>query len=185
MLVSMHMRASVWWLLHSRCSWFVPTTPWGISCRRWIIGPHALKIPAQRGFLSQPVFLHPPHSLSALAKLLCPFNFDCSAMFSEWFKCARLDLFCGWRYRYLMMISLMAPALCAGLAIHLAAARTNNGKGGIRPCDQVVPAWLPWFLAIVACAGHACLLAVVLFVCLCWIGRRVSVLPRTLNEIET
>ncbi|CAK9080551.1 Copia protein [Durusdinium trenchii] len=68
----------------------------------------------------------------------------------------KLDLFCGWRSRYLMMITLIAPALCAGLAIHLAAARTNHGKGGIRPCDQVIPAWLPWFLAIVACVGHMC-----------------------------
>lgn len=58
-----------------------------------------------------------------------------------------------------MMITLIAPALCAGLAIHLAAARTNHGKGGIRPCDQVIPAWLPWFLAIVACVGHMCRLA--------------------------
>jgi hypothetical protein len=36
-------------------------------------------------------------------------------------------LFCGWRYRYLMMLNLMLPPLLAGLAIHLGAARTNHG----------------------------------------------------------
>ena len=30
------------------------------------------------------------------------------------------------------------------------------GKGGIRPCDQAIPAWLPWLLAIAACTGHMC-----------------------------
>ncbi|CAL1142309.1 unnamed protein product [Cladocopium goreaui] len=68
----------------------------------------------------------------------------------------KLDLFCGWRYRYLMMLNLMLPPLLAGLAIHLGAARTNHGKGGIRPCDQAIPAWLPWLLAIAACTGHMC-----------------------------
>ena len=68
----------------------------------------------------------------------------------------KLDLFCGWRYRYLMMFNLLAPTVLAGLAIHLAAARTNHGKGGVRPCDQVIPAWLPWFLAVFACIGHMC-----------------------------
>ncbi|CAJ1374520.1 unnamed protein product [Effrenium voratum] len=68
----------------------------------------------------------------------------------------KLDLFCGKRFRTLIHFTLLTPPALAGMAIHLAAARTNHGKGGVRPCDQVVPAWLPWILAILTCLGHAC-----------------------------
>ncbi|CAJ1341719.1 unnamed protein product [Effrenium voratum] len=68
----------------------------------------------------------------------------------------KLDLFCGKRFRTLIHFTLLTPPALAGMAIHLAAARTNHGKGGVRPCDQVVPAWLPWILAIFTCLGHAC-----------------------------
>ena len=58
----------------------------------------------------------------------------------------KLDLFCGPKYRNLVQLTLILPPLLSGLAIHLAASRTNHGRGGVRACDQVVPAWVPWAL---------------------------------------
>jgi len=66
----------------------------------------------------------------------------------------KLDLFCGPKYRNLVQLTLILPPLLSGLAIHLAASRTNHGRGGVRACDQVVPAWVPWALALLACTGH-------------------------------
>ncbi|CAE6930854.1 PSMD12 [Symbiodinium natans] len=76
----------------------------------------------------------------------------------------RLDLFCGARERRLVRLALLLPPLFAGIAIHLAAARTNHGKGGVKPCDQVIPAWLPWSLALLSCVGHMLFILVVLLV---------------------
>ena len=48
-----------------------------------------------------------------------------------------------------MNLTLLLPPFFAGIAIHLSAARTNNGAGGIKPCDQaggwVDSSWF-WFV---------------------------------------
>jgi len=74
----------------------------------------------------------------------------------------RLDLFCSIQERRLVNLTLLLPPFFAGIAIHLSAARTNNGAGGIKPCDQVIPAWLPWVLALIACMGHMVWICVIL-----------------------
>ena len=38
--------------------------------------------------------------------------------------------------------------------MHLAVIRDNNGRLGLRACDQAIPAWMPWTLALVSCALH-------------------------------
>jgi hypothetical protein len=38
--------------------------------------------------------------------------------------------------------------------VHLAVIRDNNGRMGLRACDQAIPAWAPWTLALVSCALH-------------------------------
>ncbi|CAE6913568.1 unnamed protein product [Symbiodinium natans] len=74
----------------------------------------------------------------------------------------KLDLFCGPKYRNLVQLMLVIPPALSGLAIHLAASRTNHGRGGVRACDQTVPAWLPWILSMLACAGHMLWMYVIL-----------------------
>lgn len=38
--------------------------------------------------------------------------------------------------------------------VHLAVVRDNKGRQGLRACDQAIPSWAPWTLALVACALH-------------------------------
>ena len=46
--------------------------------------------------------------------------------------------------------------------------RDNNGRVGLRPCDQSIPAWMPWNLALLACALHLWWITILLKA---WIAR--------------
>ena len=50
-----------------------------------------------------------------------------------------------------MQLGLWLAPLLAGLATQLFNLRTRHGAGGLRPCDQLVPVWLPWLVALLAC----------------------------------
>lgn len=66
----------------------------------------------------------------------------------------KLDLFVVKRQRRLVDLAIFLGPLMLTLAVHLAVIRDNNGRLGLRACDQAIPAWMPWTLALVSCALH-------------------------------
>lgn len=46
--------------------------------------------------------------------------------------------------------------------VHLAVVRDNEGRLGVRPCDQRIPSWMPWSLALLACALHMAWIIIIL-----------------------
>mmetsp|Transcript_83439 Transcript_83439/g.150526 ORF Transcript_83439/g.150526 Transcript_83439/m.150526 type:complete len:1021 (-) Transcript_83439:152-3214(-) len=75
----------------------------------------------------------------------------------------KLDLFVDRRDMFIVQGGLSLGPILAGLATHLSAMRTEHGMGGKRPCDQFIPALLPWALAILACFFHAVWIFVLLW----------------------
>ena len=51
---------------------------------------------------------------------------------------------------------------CFFAQVHLAVVRDNNGRVGLRACDQAIPAWVPWTLALLACALHMAWIIIIL-----------------------
>eukprot|EP00435_Cladocopium_sp_Y103_P044407 s360_g12.t1 len=66
----------------------------------------------------------------------------------------REDLFVVKRQRRLVDLAIFLGPLMLTLAVHLAVIRDNNGRMGLRACDQAIPSWAPWTLALVSCALH-------------------------------
>ncbi|CAE7360195.1 unnamed protein product [Symbiodinium natans] len=66
----------------------------------------------------------------------------------------KLDLFVVKSQRRMVDTAIFLAPLVLTLAVHLAVIRDDNGRMGVRPCDQAIPAWLPWNLALLACALH-------------------------------
>ncbi|CAE8654108.1 unnamed protein product, partial [Polarella glacialis] len=75
----------------------------------------------------------------------------------------KLDLFVDTRDMFVVQGGLSLGPILAGLATHLSAMRTEHGMGGKRPCDQFIPALLPWVLALLACFFHAAWMFVILW----------------------
>mmetsp|Transcript_38667 Transcript_38667/g.70393 ORF Transcript_38667/g.70393 Transcript_38667/m.70393 type:complete len:818 (+) Transcript_38667:27-2480(+) len=73
----------------------------------------------------------------------------------------RLDLFVRKRRLQLIHVSIVAGPLVACVATHLSCVRTNFGRGGFKPSEQLVPALLPWALALLSCLLHAWYILVV------------------------
>mmetsp|Transcript_4991 Transcript_4991/g.11061 ORF Transcript_4991/g.11061 Transcript_4991/m.11061 type:complete len:826 (+) Transcript_4991:70-2547(+) len=67
----------------------------------------------------------------------------------------RLDLFVGRTRLQFIQVAITAGPLVACVATHLSCVRTNFGRGGFKPSEQLVPALLPWALAIFSCVLHA------------------------------
>ncbi|CAE7844403.1 unnamed protein product, partial [Symbiodinium microadriaticum] len=66
--------------------------------------------------------------------------------------------------RLLVQIGLWLAPLTAAFATQLFNIRTKHGEGGVRPCDQVVPCWVPWLGAILACLCHFFWILIILYV---------------------
>jgi len=66
----------------------------------------------------------------------------------------KLDLFVVKRQRRMVDTAIFLGPLVLTLAVHLATIRDNNGRRGVRACDQAIPSWAPWSLALLACALH-------------------------------
>eukprot|EP00438_Fugacium_kawagutii_P033597 Skav205247 [mRNA] locus=scaffold1794:444558:454711:- [translate_table: standard] len=91
----------------------------------------------------------------------------------------KLDLYMKRKQRLLVQCGLWLAPMLAGLATQLFNVRTNHGEGakgeevvvvvvmvvcGVRACDQWVPVWLPWIVALGACACHMLWILIILFV---------------------
>lgn len=76
----------------------------------------------------------------------------------------RLDLYLKKKQRLLVQIGLWLAPLTAAFATQLFNIRTKHGEGGVRPCDQVVPCWVPWLGAILACLCHFFWILIILYV---------------------
>ncbi|CAJ1365905.1 unnamed protein product [Effrenium voratum] len=66
----------------------------------------------------------------------------------------KLDLYVVKKQRRIVDAAIFCAPMMLTLAVHLAVIRDNNGRVGLRPCDQSIPAWMPWNLALLACALH-------------------------------
>eukprot|EP00403_Amphidinium_massartii_P022959 CAMPEP_0178392872 /NCGR_PEP_ID=MMETSP0689_2-20121128/11900_1 /TAXON_ID=160604 /ORGANISM="Amphidinium massartii, Strain CS-259" /LENGTH=836 /DNA_ID=CAMNT_0020013455 /DNA_START=24 /DNA_END=2532 /DNA_ORIENTATION=- len=73
----------------------------------------------------------------------------------------RLDLFVRKPELRLIHSAIIAGPLVVCIATHLACVRTDFGRGGFKPSEQLIPALLPWALAILSCLLHAGWLLVV------------------------
>ncbi|CAJ1435527.1 unnamed protein product [Effrenium voratum] len=76
----------------------------------------------------------------------------------------KLDLYMRKRQRQWVQAGLWLAPCLTGLATQLFNVRTEHGEGGVRPCDQVVPVWLPWLVALLACACHVLWILIILWV---------------------
>jgi len=76
----------------------------------------------------------------------------------------KLDLYMKRSQRLLVQAGLWLAPMLAGLATQLFNMRTMYGEGGVRACDQLVPVWLPWIVALLACASHMLWIVIILFV---------------------
>lgn len=76
----------------------------------------------------------------------------------------KLDLYMKRNQRLLVQAGLWLAPMLAGLATQLFNMRTMYGEGGVRACDQLVPVWLPWIVALLACASHMLWIVIILFV---------------------
>lgn len=74
----------------------------------------------------------------------------------------KLDLFVVKRQRRMVDTAIFLGPLVLTLAVHLAVLRDNNGRVGLRACDQFIPSWAPWSLALVACALHMAWIIIIL-----------------------
>ncbi|CAK9059329.1 unnamed protein product [Durusdinium trenchii] len=76
----------------------------------------------------------------------------------------KLDLYMKKEQRRLVQLGLWLAPMLAALATQLFNIRTKHGEGGVRPCDQIVPVWLPWIVALLACSCHMLWILIILFV---------------------
>jgi hypothetical protein len=66
----------------------------------------------------------------------------------------RMDLFLCTPQLRRIQLQLISGPLCTCIAIHFANIRTNQGRGGKEPGEQIVSAYVPWVFASLACLGH-------------------------------